>query len=298
MGENKLSNILEVTLSYDGKNTDNHEIDFYDVSQALIGFQRTLALTTHLVLNNQIITQAPALKNAQIFALPPEEGSWKIKAGIALTGLYAVTTTPQNTVLGHLVFSIYDYVISESIGKHVDFNKSLGQLYEEANEKKVNLKPININKADSLIEKCETAIKDIHRPIFKTESANRASFSAKIGNANTISHTSFTIDSYNYLDEYIIHQEPSLIKGRISSYNSNTFKGRIYSHEEGRPISFELQPTARGKYHFELILASLSAYTKNELDDEWLDVYCKVQKVTSKLGHLKSYKVLNITHNI
>ncbi len=99
-----MSNILEVTLSYDGKNARNHEIDFYDVSQALIGFQRTLALTTHLILNNKIITQAPALKNAQILALPPEEGSWKITAGLALTGLYAVTTTPQNTVLGHLVF--------------------------------------------------------------------------------------------------------------------------------------------------------------------------------------------------
>ena len=189
-------------------------------------------------------------------------------------------------------------MISESIGKHVDFNKSLNQLYEEAEKNKINIKPITINKADSLIEKCETAIKDIHRPIYKTESADKASFSAKVGNSSTLSSTSFTIDSYNYIDQYLVHQVPLLIKGRISSYNSNTFKGRIYSHEEGRPISFELQPPSRGNHHLDIIIASLSAYTKNEFDNEWLDVFCTIQKVTSKSGHLKSYKILNITHKI
>ena len=291
-----MSNILEVTLSYEGKNSDEHEIDFYDVSQALIGFQRTLALTTHLILNNKIITQAPALKNAKILALPAEEGSWKITAGLALTGLYAMTTTPQNTVLGHLVFSAYDYVISQSIGKHVDFNKSIGQLYEEAQRNNISIKPITSSSADSLIEKCDTAIKEIHRPIFKTESASTAKFSAKIGKDQTNSSAKFSIESYNYLDEYFVHKETIIIKGRISGYNGNTFKGRIYSVEDGRPISFELQNSAKVKRPLQLLMASLNAFTLQEYDSEWLDLYCIVQKVTTKSGHLKGFLITKIGH--
>ncbi|MFH7326423.1 hypothetical protein ACHHTY_08020, partial [Desulfurivibrio sp. C05AmB] len=151
---------LQLTLSYTGNEADEHEIDLYDVSQALIGFQRSIALTTHLVLNGQIITQSPSLKGARIFALPAEDGSWKIKAGIVFTaavGLYHIGTAPVNTPLGHLVHSVYDYVISESLGFHVDYNKSLGQLYEEYQEKEVGLPEIRQSQADSLIEKCTTA---------------------------------------------------------------------------------------------------------------------------------------------
>jgi len=292
-----MSEMLELTLSYDGNDANNHEIDLYDVSQALIGFQRTLALTTHLVLNNKIITQAPALKNAKILASPAEEGSWKIKAGVVLTGAYLATTIPQNTVLGHVVFSLYDYVVSESLGFHVDFNKSLGKLYEENQVNNLNVPIIKQHQADSLIEKCSTAIKEIHRPIFKTESATSASITAKLGNSIKPINSNFSLDSYNYIDQFFINTVPSIIKGRISSYNSNTFKGRIYSVKEGRPISFELQASAKGDYSLQLIIASLSAYTRNNFDDEWIDLYCVVQTITSRSGQLKSYKITSIGHD-
>lgn len=128
---------IEFTLSFAGSAAKTHQIDFYDVSQALIGFQRSLALTTHLVVNNQIITQAPSLKGARIFATVPEEGSWKWTAILTLlgTGAYNVLTADKETVLGNLVMSAYDYVISESLGFHVDFDKSLGQQFEELHGK-------------------------------------------------------------------------------------------------------------------------------------------------------------------
>lgn len=112
-------------LQYTGARTDIHEIDFYDVSQALVGFQRSLALTTHLILNGEIITQSPSLRGARLFAVPAEEGSWKWKANVVFVGtaLYALTTAPHDTVLGNLVTSAYDYVISERLGFHVDYER-------------------------------------------------------------------------------------------------------------------------------------------------------------------------------
>ena len=46
------------TLSYVGSEASHAEIDFYDVARAMLGFQRSLALTVHLVQNGEIITQA------------------------------------------------------------------------------------------------------------------------------------------------------------------------------------------------------------------------------------------------
>ena len=85
-----MSDQIQFSFSFEGGAADDHILDLYDVSQALLGFQRSLALTTHLLLNGQIITQTPFLKGAKIYALPPEPGSWQLKALIVLgaTGLY------------------------------------------------------------------------------------------------------------------------------------------------------------------------------------------------------------------
>lgn len=84
------SDLLQFTLSFSGELADEHRIDLYDVSQAIIGFQRSVALTTHLVLNQKIITQAPSLKGAEILAFPPTDGSWKINTAVILTSLYGL----------------------------------------------------------------------------------------------------------------------------------------------------------------------------------------------------------------
>jgi hypothetical protein len=103
--------IANISLSYSGLLADRSEIDFYDVSQALVGFQLSLALTTHLILNDKIIVQAPSLKGAQILAFPTERGSWKFAAAIVTAGTiaYQLGTAPRDTPLGHLVSSAYDY---------------------------------------------------------------------------------------------------------------------------------------------------------------------------------------------
>ena len=168
-----------------GSDSELHRIDLYDISQALIGLQRSLALTTHLVLNNEIITQSPSLKGAHIYAMPPDEGSWRIKVAIiagTATALYNLGTAPKDTPLGHLIYSAYDYVLPESLGVHVDYDKTLGQLYKESRGEGQKLPPPREPQLDSLIEKCSSAIREIHRPIYKTQTADSASIVASVEN--------------------------------------------------------------------------------------------------------------------
>ena len=288
---------VKFELSYSGGDTDAHEIDLYDVSQALIGFQRSLAITTHLILNGEIITQAPSLKGAQIFAFPAEEGSWKIKAGILILGTaaYQVATAPNNTPLGHLVYSAYDYVISESLGFHVDYNKSLGQLYEENKKKNIELPIVRETQLDSVIEKCSAAITEIHRPIYKTKTADIARISTNIDNREVPLSPIFSLDTFQYIIEEYTEEEVEIIRGFVSSYNSNTFKGRIYVPVEERPISFVLSEATREEANIQLIVDSLRANALRGFDVEPSEIFCKVQRITSRSGHLKSYKVLGVS---
>lgn len=77
-------NNFSVALSYEGEDSDDHFIDMYDFAQALYGFERSLALVTHLVIHDEVITQATSLKDAKILAQPPQEGSFSIAAFIAI----------------------------------------------------------------------------------------------------------------------------------------------------------------------------------------------------------------------
>lgn len=289
------SDLLQFTLSFTGELADEHRIDLYDVSQAIIGFQRSIALTTHLVLNQRIITQAPALKGAEILAFPPTDGSWKINSVVVLTALYGLGTLENNSPLGHLVYSLYDYVVSESLGVHVDLNKSLGQLYEEAQKNKIKLPVIKQHQADSLIEKCNTAMHEIHRPIYMTGTAGKAEITATINRERLPLETSFSMQTWEYIHETRTSDKEEVFIGRVSSYNSNTYKGRIYVEKFGRPVSFELIKNARGQKIVEFVTSSLQSNALRAYKEDEVRLYFTGYQRTSRSGQLKSLLITNLS---
>ncbi len=295
--KNNMKSVIRFRLSYMGDDADNHQIDFYDVSHALIGFQRSLALTTHLVLNGEIITQAPSLKGAKIFATPAKAGSWEIVATV-LAGIYAIGTAPKDTPLGHIVHSVYDYVISQTLGINVDYDKTIGQAVKELRDNKQQQANLEQHKVDSLIEKCTTAIIEIHRPIFKTRTATGAKITSELPSRHIQVGPNFNIKTFEYISEEFLDDKPSLIKGRVSSYNSNTFKGRIYVADEGRPIPFELDDKCRSSGVVSLITASLAASAIKDYSNPLSTIYCLAFRYTSKSGHLKRYRIIQVSNKI
>ena len=106
---------------------------------------------------------------------------------------------------------------------------------------------------------------------------------------------SLSFSTYEYLNEAITEDKSEIISGRISSYNSNTFKGRIFVSEEGRPVSFELSESARDDATVGLIVNSLSENALKKYDSALSVVQCHVFRITSKSGLLKSYKISKVS---
>lgn len=288
-----MPHILNLKLSFKGDEADSHQLDFYDVAQALIGFERSLALTTHLVLNRQIITQAPSLKGARIFAVPPQEGSWEIIAAIVTAGaagLYKLSTIPRDTPLGHIISSVYDYVIQRTLGFPVDYDKSLGQQMRDLRALEDSNEEVTKQQLDSLIEKTETAIKQIHRPIIETKTATRAEIFAVTAHGMRRLGPPLTEETFERM-QLIEKSRESDLEGRVSSYNINTFRGRIYVDDEQRPIPFELTDVSRDPKSVATVAASLSRNATSR--DRASDISFRALRITTKTGRLKT---LLITH--
>ena len=287
---------MRFTLSYEGRQSDKHLIDLYDAAQALMGFQRSLALTTHLILNDEIITQAPSLKGARILAVPSEPGSWKLTAVVSTaTALFALGSAQSNSPVGHLLFSLYDYVISESLGVHVDYNKSLGVLYEEAQSRKQKLPYVAQHQADALVEKCNRAVVEMHRPIVKSETATQCTITGGPRGRESPLGALFTEETYAYIHETISDRAPNIYEGRVSSYNTNTFKGRIFVPALGRPIAFELEPHTRSERAVSVITTSLFHSGLKQFNEPGSLIYIVAFKNTSKSGTLKSFSVNRVS---
>jgi len=280
-------------LSFRGNDADFNVVDFYDAAEAITGFQRSLALTSHLILNGEVITQAPSLRNAKIYVLPPEKGSWKIGVAIVsvATALSQINSVPRETPLGNLIYSAYDFVISETLGFHVDYSKTLKLQYEEYKKAHPDAPQLNESKLDSVIEKCEPSIRQMHRPIIKTETAKRAII--EYVGADRVEIPELTEETFEYISYTATSDYPVLITGRISSYNINTFKGRVFSFEEQRPISFVLADHARNRRSVAMITKSLTANAVSRLSGEG-DITMAAFVNTSRTGIVKSYFIVSV----
>ena len=293
-----MGNRIAFELGFYGADAADAEIDLYDIAQAMIGFQRSLALTTHLIIHDEIITQAPSLKDASIFAATPEPGSWKLPAYLAFTAtaLYKIGTAPHDTPLGHLVYSGYDYVVNQSLGFRVDFDKSLGQQYEELERNGSEIPKLKEYRFDSLIEKCETSIRDIHRPLYGRGTAEKARIKASpSGTQLQKLGSDLTLDTYEYVRKSIRNPVPEQMMGSVSSYNNNTYRGRIFVPETGFPVPFTLTGNARSSNAVSLITGSLVANAqRRETGDEGL-IYFYAHRVTSKNGRLKKLEITAVS---
>lgn len=176
-----------------------------------------------------------------------------------------ITTAPQDTPLGHLVYSAYDYVVSASLGFSVDYSRSLGKVYREIREKDPSVPVIDEERYDSLIEKCETSFKNMHRPIVKSESSLRAKIFADIGIGTYLRIPELNKKTYDYINYSIEGDNFVKFTGAISSYNINTYSGRIFIPDLQRTISFKLGKQAIWPSNISIVADSLSRNASQSL---------------------------------
>ena len=80
--------------------------------------------------------------------------------------------------------------------------------------------------------------------------------------------------------------------GRVSSYNINTFRGRIYVDEQQRPIPFELADAARDRETVGSITRSLARNANTRLPES--DIAFRAFRITTPTGRLKTLIITEV----
>lgn len=275
---------------FKGAEADGGRLQFYDASQALVGLERVVSLTNHLLLNGEVITQSPSAKGFEVFLMPPEKGSWKATLGIVLL---TVGVASKDSALGYLAVSALDYVLQEALGFDVDFDELLGPQIEDAFRAKEIPNKLTVDRFDSLIEKVEPGLRQCHRPLVFSSSATNAQISWAVGSDRGVLSGFFDRDTFSYIDRTIRSEQVTEIIGIVSSYNANTFKGRLYVEALSRTVPFELSELARTSGAIEAIVGSLYENTvKSNRFARQLKV--RAFRNESVNGRLKSLFVVNV----
>jgi len=290
-----MSELIELSFSFKGGSADSAMIEMYDGARAIAGFHRSLAITTHLILNGEIITQAPSLKGASIYMPAPEAGSWKTRAKIALGGLgalgIAAGTASTDSNFGHLVASGYAYVTNEALGFEADYEGTLQEQIREHNERTGG--KLDVSRFDGVVEKVEQSITDMHRPIVKSGSAETGVVQNESPDENDYEFPVFNRSTYDYISETYESAAPQTCLAKISSYNVNTHSGRAYIDEIGnRTIQFKLSPQCQNVLSVSAITKSLSLTAGSTGDLS--HVYLTFLSNTSSTGRIKSVFVLDV----
>ncbi len=248
-------------LTFRGSLADNNQIQFYDVAQALAGFERCISLTTHMLLNGEAITQSPSARGFSLVALPSEEGSWKFNVVLFLgSTVSAFGLAPPDTMFGWLAKSAVEYVVQESLGFTPNFEETLGsqiERYRSLEGTQPIHRELDEGRFDSVIEKTEAGIRTVHRPIVFSGTADRAQIGFRIGADTGNLELYFDQSTFEYMSETYTSEDVDEFCGVISSYNVNTFKGRLYVPNERRTLPFELSEEARSRAEVDRITTSL-----------------------------------------
>lgn len=194
-----------------------------------------------------------------MLAQPAEEGSWKFVVAV-LGSVGLASQAGFDSPMGFLIKSAVDYVVHESLGFHPNFEDALGvQIEKHMQSKEIDSPTLDLSEArfDSLIEKCESGIRALHRPVVFSQSAEAASIYCQLDFLLPVGPP-LNRQTYEYVSKTVTAEDISKFCGKISSYNSNTFKGRIYLENERRTIAFELAESTRNAADVGLIVNSLS----------------------------------------
>jgi hypothetical protein len=264
---------LDLQVRYEGGIADEHQLDLYDAADSLKGLARSLVIPGHFLANGEVIHQAPWAKNVHARLLTSKPGSFET--------LISLILDPQNGPLVGVATAAATTAANEFF--RYLFRKVVGDEEEHTSQITKNIIEQNGPSIDALGDAIENDVVNIHRPII-TGSNNIII----MGNGNRL----VTLDqaSLDYTRSTILDQEETIRIGRVSAFNANSQRGRIYDSRLRRVVPF-FPESKFNDAAAELIAWSLSQYVK----DLPGDIELTVRAVRSVGGDVKRYRVTEVT---
>lgn len=241
---------------------DDHRLDLYDAAVSLNGIARSLAITTHALVNGEIRTHGESAHGAKFFLLPSRKGSFIVEAAIWIGA----------AIGSGVVYDFIKYGFQEATGIGDD-TEDRSKALQKRIEPTIGELPATL----------ESALVDVHRPIRRD-----SEMIIKVSRPRGEVLITFDENTAGYLEPHVAKVDEPIV-GNVTRYNTLSRWGKFYDRSQGRVISFFLLP-AVSEYERSLITWSLH---ENNLNHQGTLKLTATALITSN-ERIKRYNVSSV----
>jgi hypothetical protein len=144
---------------------------------------------------------------------------------------------------------------------------------------------------DAVTEKCEIAVRDMHRPIVHSETAEAGYIDVVTTAGSRSFQHPLSQQTYDHMKLVLPDGKAHNFVGRVSGYNLNTFKGRVFIADRIRPISFEVSEGARTTSTISAIVRSLAVNAGSRTAQDGV-LRFSATPIETRTGRLKGLIIL------
>jgi hypothetical protein len=218
---------IDLQVRFLGGEAKQNRLDFYDGSESLFGFSKTIKLAAHYLFTGKVRFQAPLAQGVKLFMLPAATGSYKQPILVEFDGDEIVINGKKVKVSSE----VFNDFIAQAIGTTV------GNDFDPQTEEVNTIFTARPGDMVALNEALDGPTKQAHRFIGKVRS-HKKTMLEPYGIADE-KLAAFDGDTLEYLITRIISDNVEIVEGTVASYHSASSSGRIYVPNLERQVPFK-----------------------------------------------------------
>ena len=262
---------MDLTISFQGLDADDHRIEAYAGIESAAGIARALTLIAHFAATGKVRHRFPFSENSTVYLEGTEEGSFNWKMVVTVVGSLG---------LGMSGNALYDLTKAA-------VHSALGEVYEPENQSVSTVVARRSGDFDSLVAAIEPALKKAHYGVGETATTItiRDNSTREIIVRLDENSKAFLLDS---IDAGLSEQDVS-----VSSLNVNDKTGRAYFLDLHRTIPFRISKDADSNT-ISVISASLDRYANQQNAPIRLS-FKKIETTDGRLKRVEVYRAEDVS---
>lgn len=262
---------LTFNIKFDAGSSQFDGLNMYYGADALSGFAEALSVTTHAILNNNVVTQTPAVKGFKLDFKEAHDGSYVQKVTMEFTDADAVRVIKFLGTKGFIELLNFHLASPLGLNPRIESAAAKGWLRTSMDD------------SEKLLDRLVGPLKKIHHPVYGQgyKVVLYKSRTAMLG---------FNELTFDYLTGSTVEQSVEVIEAAVSRFNARTFTGRIIEAEDADSVSFSPLKAGLVKHSRVLLANSL----KNLTEGRFTKVGLEVRRVLSRDGRTKHLIVQSV----
>lgn len=227
---------IPLALKYNLPSEKRGRIDLYSGPKSIFGFAKIIQLSTHLILNHEVISRSTRAKGAEFHMLPSKEGSFVQQVIVVVQNYPAesLASTIAINVLSNHISDALKWLVKSASGlideEYKPFEPRLG----------TDLEPY----FDDLQVVLDGPIREAHN------SVERLGGNVTLLDTHGNEIVTFDEDTLGYIKEANLSDQHEEITGHVTRYNVLTGNGRLKDYRNNKVIPFS--PDRSFKNHLDL----------------------------------------------